>query len=92
MSTSTAPDFGTFIPTLLQFIKTDALKLAAPALGAFFTSIGANPSKINVMNQLILLEASLLADLPQLEQDTIKQIGAFVQSEIASATATSTAS
>ena len=71
-----------FISSLLTFVKTDAMKLAAPALGTFFTSVGNNPSTLNIANQAVLLEASLLADVPQLEQDIIKQIGAFVQSQL----------
>ncbi len=82
---------GTLILTVLQFAKTDELKLAAPALSTFFNNIAANTSKLNLANQLILLQVALLATFPQLEADVLKELDTLVQQEIVAAMAGSTA-
>lgn len=73
---------GSLILAVLQFAKTDELKLAAPVLSTFFTNIAGNNSKLNLANQLLILQAGLLATFPQLEADVLKEINSLVQAEL----------
>lgn len=63
---------------IINIAKTDALKPGLPALAAFFNTVAANPTAVNFTLALTKLEADLLAALPGVEQDILKQIAADV--------------
>ena len=71
------------IQALLTIVKTDAQKTALPALLAFFQSAAANPSALNIAAALAKLNVDLLAALPGIEQDILKQIATLLENEIA---------
>lgn len=69
------------IQQLIQLAKTDAKKLVLPLLANFLTSVGNNPSEPNLIVQLAVLEAGLLAALPQIEQDEVKELAQLMIAE-----------
>ena len=69
------------IASLIAIAKADAAKEALPALAAFFTSFSSNPTAINMVAQLAQLEVSLLAALPGIEQDVLKELATLVNTE-----------
>lgn len=58
--------------------KSDVLKAALPILAAFFNSIAADSSAINLTVQLAKLNADLLAALPGIEHDILSGIAGQV--------------
>lgn len=74
-------DLGQIIAQLIALAKTDELAALMPALAAFFTSIAADHSQINLVEQLAKLEVDLIAAQPGVATDVLKQIAADIQAE-----------
>jgi hypothetical protein len=86
-TTGTTLALGTFLQSLITIVKTDALKDGLPIISAFFANISANPTQANIVAQLAVLEVSLMAALPNLESDIIKDLVALLQQQAAALTA-----
>jgi hypothetical protein len=71
-----------FVQAAITIVKDDALTGALPVLNGFFTNIQANPSTANLTAQSAALEVALLAALPNIEGQVIKDMAALVQSQI----------
>jgi hypothetical protein len=74
-------NLGQILTQLIAIVKADAAKSALPLLATFFTSIAGNPTAINIAAQLAKLEVGLLAALPGIEQDVLKEVAAIVSAE-----------
>ncbi len=74
-------NLGQIISQLVAIVKLDAAKSALPLLAAFFTSISVDPTAVNITAQLAKLEVDLLAALPAIEQDVLKELAALVSAE-----------
>ena len=70
------------ISQLLAIVKADAAKTVLPLLAAFFSSVAGNPTAINLAAQLAKLEVDLLAALPALEQEALKELATLVSVEL----------
>lgn len=68
---------------IVQVAKNDATKSILPHVSAFLNSVASNPTAINFVAQLAQLQAQILADLPAIEQDILKQIATTVATEAA---------
>ena len=71
-------NIGQLIDQLIAIVKADAAKTILPLLANFFTSIAANPNELNITVQLTKLNVEVLAALPGLEQDVLKQIASTI--------------
>lgn len=74
-------NLGQILEQLIAIAKADAAKAALPLLATFFSSIASNPTTINVTVQLAQLQVGLIAALPTIEQDLLKQIAALLNTE-----------
>jgi hypothetical protein len=66
---------------LIAFVKADILKAALPPVINFLTAVQGNPTPINVTAQLGLLNAALIAALPNLAQSEIQHLSSILLSE-----------
>ena len=66
---------------LIAIAKMDAAKAALPAIAAFFNNIASNPTAVNVTVQLAELQVALIAAVPGIEQDLLKQIATVISTE-----------
>lgn len=73
--------FSTILQGLIAVAKGDAAKLILPLLSNFLQSIGNNPSEINIIAQLASFEAGVLAVLPTIGQDEVKELATLLQQE-----------
>ena len=73
---------GTIIENAITMTKNDALAKAAPLLAAFFTSISQNPSALNVINQLTVLNVQLVALGPVLGQEVLTDIANSLNAQV----------
>nr|WP_294525707.1 hypothetical protein [uncultured Rhodopila sp.] len=62
------------IASLKAILQADAAKTVLPILANFFSSVAANPSAVNFAVADAKLVADLLAALPSIEQDLLKQL------------------
>jgi hypothetical protein len=76
--------FSAILQALITVAKTDAQKLVLPLLANFLNSIATNPTEINIIAQLASFEAGLLAVLPTIEQDELKELSSILQTEATS--------
>jgi hypothetical protein len=74
-------NIAAILQQLIAIAKMDAAKTALPAIAAFFNSIASNPTAINVTVQLAELQVALIASLPTIEQDILKQIASVISTE-----------
>lgn len=69
------------VSQLIAVAKADAAKTILPLLAAFFTSIATNPTAINVTAQVAKLQVDLIAALPSIELDVLKQLASILNAE-----------
>jgi hypothetical protein len=65
-----------FFNSFFATFKLDELKVFAPALAAFFTSLATNPTAANLMLAFSKLQVDILAAQPNLGQSLLQQLAA----------------
>lgn len=80
---ATNSGLGAVISNLIAAAKSDFESAALPLLAAFFASIAKNPTAVNIIAQLALLEAGLIAALPGIEQKVLADIAQYIGEEAA---------
>jgi hypothetical protein len=73
---------------LIAIAKTDLNKELLPVIATFFNSIATNPTQINIAAALAKAEVDLLAALPSIGQDVLKQLAALVNTQMQTLLAT----
>lgn len=87
MSTTTTTPIGQLLQAIFNVAKNDLIKDALPALNKFFQSVAATPGTLNLAVQLAALQVDLLAAIPKLESDVVKDISVLIQADLQTLTA-----
>jgi hypothetical protein len=74
-------EFATVVTALVNVAKLDTSKTVLPLIGNFVNSLAMNPNELNLVVQLASLEAGLLAAVPGIEQDELKELATLIQQE-----------
>ncbi len=74
-------NLSALIAQLIAVAKADAAKSILPLLANFFTSIAANPTAVNITVQLAQLQVGVLAALPAIGQDELKNLANVLNAE-----------
>ena len=74
-------NIGQAFTQIWGIVKSEELKVALPALLAFFSSAASNPSSINIIAQAGKLMQDLIAAQPAIEQSLLGQIASIIQAE-----------
>lgn len=76
-------NIGTILQGIIAAVKSDAEAKALPLLAAFFSSVAGNPTALNVVAQLSVLNVGLIALGPALGQEILTDISSALNAEIA---------
>lgn len=72
---------GQAVSGIVAIVKMDGAKVILPALASFLNDVAANPSGLNLTVKLAKLQIDVIAALPSIETDVLKQLATEINNE-----------